>query len=176
MHNILLIAKREYLEQIRGRAFRLSTISVPLLLAVLAGVMHLYGHGVDTSEHVVVASNDAVLAADIRTQLRSGNAAGSVVDVLAPATAEDRAALLKGVRTKAIDGFLWVETDAGKEPAAVYESASPGDFITDALGSALNRAVVRERLTERGIQGGNADALLKNVKVETLQVNNAGKE
>jgi ABC-type multidrug transport system ATPase subunit len=33
MRNILLIAKREYLEQVRGRAFRLTTILVPLLFA-----------------------------------------------------------------------------------------------------------------------------------------------
>ena len=30
MRNILLIAKREYLEQIRGRAFMISTVLVPL--------------------------------------------------------------------------------------------------------------------------------------------------
>jgi ABC-type Na+ efflux pump permease subunit len=29
MRNILLIAKREYLEQIRGRAFKMSTIGLP---------------------------------------------------------------------------------------------------------------------------------------------------
>ena len=177
MRNILLIAKREYLEQIRGRAFRLSTISVPLLLAVLVGVMYLSGRGADTSKHVAVACNDAVLAADIRTQLTSGKDAKSVVDVVAPATAEDRAALVQGVRTKAIDGFLWVETAAGKEPSAVYESASSGDFITNArLSSALNRAVVRERLTGSGIQAGDVDALLKSVSVETLQVSKEGKE
>ena len=32
MRNMLLIAKREYLEQIRGRAFRISTVMVPLVL------------------------------------------------------------------------------------------------------------------------------------------------
>ena len=38
MRNMLLIAKREYLEQIRGRAFRLSTVLVPVLLVFLLGV------------------------------------------------------------------------------------------------------------------------------------------
>jgi hypothetical protein len=32
MRNILLVAKREYLEQIRGRAFRMTTILVPAAL------------------------------------------------------------------------------------------------------------------------------------------------
>jgi ABC-2 type transport system permease protein len=35
MRNTFLIAKREYLEQIRGRAFRLSTIGLPALFAVI---------------------------------------------------------------------------------------------------------------------------------------------
>ncbi len=33
MRNLLLMARREYLEQIRGRAFRVSTILVPVLFA-----------------------------------------------------------------------------------------------------------------------------------------------
>ena len=35
MRNLLLVARREYLEQIRGRAFRVSTILVPALFALI---------------------------------------------------------------------------------------------------------------------------------------------
>jgi ABC-type Na+ efflux pump permease subunit len=31
MRNILLIARREYMEQIRGRAFKISTVALPLV-------------------------------------------------------------------------------------------------------------------------------------------------
>ena len=41
MHNILLIAKREYLEKIRGRAFKISTVLVPVLAVALQGVGYL---------------------------------------------------------------------------------------------------------------------------------------
>jgi ABC-2 type transport system permease protein len=177
MRNILLIAKREYLEQIRGRAFRLSTALVPLLFAVIMGIIYFSGRGIDSSKHVVIASSDAQLAADMRTQLLTRNDAKFVVDVIAPATAEDRAALVQQVKAKAINGFLWIETAAGREPAATYVSTSSGDFITDArLGSALNRALVRERLAANGVQAGNVDALLKNVEIETRQVSKAGME
>jgi len=177
MRNILLIAKREYLEQIRGRAFRLSTALVPLLFAVIMGIIYFSGRGIDSSKHVVIASSDAQLAADMRTQLLTRNDAKFVVDVIAPATAEDRAALVQQVKAKAINGFLWIETAVGKEPAVTYVSTSSGDFITDArLGSALNRALVRERLAANGVQAGNVDALLKNVEIETRQVSKAGME
>jgi ABC-2 type transport system permease protein len=177
MRNILLIAKREYLEQIRGRAFRLSTALVPLLFAVIMGIIYFSGRGIDSSKHVVIASSDAQLAADMRTQLLTRNDAKFVVDVIAPATAEDRNALVQQVKAKAINGFLWIETAAGREPAATYVSTSSGDFITDArLGSALNRALVRERLAANGVQAGNVDALLKNVEIETRQVSKEGME
>jgi ABC-2 type transport system permease protein len=177
MRNILLIAKREYLEQIRGRAFRLSTALVPLLFAVIMGIIYVSGRGIDSSKHVVIASSDALLAADMRTQLLTRKDAKFVVDVIAPATAEDRNALVQQVKAKAINGFLWIETAAGREPAATYVSTSSGDFITDArLGSALNRALVRERLAANGVQSGNVDALLKNVEIETRQVSKEGME
>jgi ABC-2 type transport system permease protein len=177
MRNILLIAKREYLEQVRGRAFRLSTVLVPLLFVVIVGIIYAGGRGADSTKHVVIASSDALLAADMRTQLLTRKDAKFIVDVIAPATAEDRDALVRQVKAKAINGFLWIETAAGKEPAATYVSTSSGDFITDArLGSALNRALVRERLAANGVQAGNVEALLKNVEIETRQVSKEGME
>jgi len=177
MHNITLIARREYLEQIRGRAFRLTTILVPALFAFIIGVMYFAGRSAMGVKHVVIASNDAVLANDIRTQALAHNESKSEIDLLAPVKPEDRAPLVEKVRTRAIDGFLWVETAPGREPLAVYESQSSGDFITNAkLGSALNHAVVRERLTSSGIKNGDVDSLLKDVDIETRQVNKEGKE
>ena len=43
MRNILLIAKREYLEQIRGRAFKFSTVLLPLLIVALLAFSYLHG-------------------------------------------------------------------------------------------------------------------------------------
>lgn len=177
MHNTLLIARREYLEQIRGRSFRLSTIAVPALFAVIIGIMYLANRSSDGSKHLVIASSDARLANAVRARLLEGKQVQSNVEVLAPATAEDRAALVQRVSSKAIDGFLWVDTTAGKAPSALYESQSSGDFITDArLESALNHAVVRERLAASGIKAGDIDTLLKDIDLETRQVDKEGRE
>lgn len=177
MHNIALIARREYLEQVRGRAFRLTTILVPAAFLVIVGIMYVANRGVGGSKHLVIASSDAVLADGVRARLLNDKDAKFRVEVLAPANAEDRAALVQRVRAKAIDGFLWIETAPSKEPTALYESQSSGDMITQAqLGSALNHALVKERLTARGIQTGDVDALLKNIGIETKQVNQEGNE
>ena len=37
MHNIWLIAKREYLEQVRGKAFKITTILVPSIFIAIFG-------------------------------------------------------------------------------------------------------------------------------------------
>jgi ABC-2 type transport system permease protein len=177
MHNLLLIARREYLEQIRGRAFRITTILVPALFVALIGVMVLAGRGANGARHIVIASNNAFLAGAVRDQLEAHNDSRSQVDVQAPVTAADRSALVDKVRIKAIDGFLWIDAPAGQLATAVYESQSSGDFITSAkLGEALNQAIVRRRLAASGVQAGNLDALLREVKIDTRQVNRQGKE
>ncbi len=177
MHNIALIARREYLEQIRGRAFKLSTILVPGLFLVVIGIIYLTGRNTSGAKHIVVAASDAVLADGVRSRMMDDKEMKSDVEVLTPANAENRAALVRRVEAKEIDGFLWVETPAGKEPTALYESQSSGDFITTArLHSALNRAVVKDRLTGSGIKAGDVDALLKEIDIDTRQVNKEGKE
>lgn len=177
MRNLLLVARREYLEQIRGRAFRVTTILVPLLFGVVIFIMIAAGRGATGGKHIVIASNDAVLAGEVRDELLQHNEINTRVEVLAPATPADRPALVERVRTGAIDGFLWVETQPGKQPAAVYESQSSGDFITEErLSSALNHALVRARLTASGIKPGGIDALLRDVDVETMQIGKGGKE
>lgn len=177
MRNLLLVARREYLEQIRGRAFRVTTILVPLLFGVVIFIMIAAGRGAASSKHIVVASNDAGLAGEIQDQLLQHNETNTHVEELAPAAPADRSGLISRVRGGAIDGFLWVETQPDDAPTAVYESQSSGDMITEErLRSALNQALVRRRLTASGIAPGGIDTLLKDVDVETLQINKSGTE
>jgi len=176
MRNLLLVARREYLEQIRGRAFRVTTILVPVLFGVILYIMYLAGERATGAKHVVIASNDAALAADVREQLTHDDSK-SQFEVQAPAASGDRSALVERVRTKSIDGFLWLEASNGLPPSATYDSQSSGDFITDArLKSALNRAIVRRRLTSSGVPAGSVDAMLKEVDVDTLRVDSRGRE
>ena len=177
MRNLMLIARREYLEQIRGRAFKVTTILVPALFGVILFIMYMAGRGASGAKHILIASNDAGLATEIRDQLTAHNESKSQFDVQAPVAPGDRAALVDQVRNKTIDGFLWVDAPAGQPPSAVYESQSSGDFITDArLGSALNHALIRRRLTSTGISSGNIESMLTDVDIDTLQVNREGKE
>jgi ABC-2 type transport system permease protein len=176
MRNILLIAKREYLQQIRGRAFLFSTVLLPVGILALLGVMYFMGRNVTAGLHIAIAADRADLANDIRRQMLDDKAAKMIVDVAAPATQQDRDALLKLVRSKAIDGLLSIEASSAGSPVVTYTSQSSLDFrASGRLHYALNRSLAHERLSARGLKPDETDALLKEVSIETLQIDKEGK-
>ena len=90
MHNVLLIAKREYLEQIKGRSFKISTIALPLLIAALLAFSYYMGHRANAGRHIAIVADDAFLANQVRQQMLEDKAARYVVDVTAPASGAAR--------------------------------------------------------------------------------------
>jgi ABC-2 type transport system permease protein len=175
MRNIWLVAKREYLEQVRGRAFKMTTFGVPAIFAAVIGIGYLSSLGLGAGKHLAVASDDPVLANEIKTQLLGDKDAKARVDVVAPASSADRDKLVNEVRTKQIEGFLWVETPSGQRPTASYTSQSSGDFVTGGrLHEAVNHAILDSRLTLGGMDRKDADKMVDGVHLETFQVKKDG--
>src|ERR1700677_3275320 len=118
MHEALLIARREYVERIRSRAFRISTVLIPVAFGFIFGVGALSGKLSGGPRHIVVASNDLLLAESEQAELVAAeNAADEVrkhpssqltVDVKAPLAEDELAALNAEVESKQIDGYLWL--------------------------------------------------------------------
>jgi len=177
MRNILLIAKREYLEQIHGRAFIFSTVLVPLLIVALVGWSSITNRKAGAGKHFAVASDSVTLADAVRGQLLEDKEAKYTVDVVAPASEQDRAALRNKLQSKSIDALLDLNTNSYGAITATYTSLSSGGFDPNLGGmkNALNRAVASERLLAKGINRSDADAALKSVPVETLQLDKNGK-
>jgi ABC-2 type transport system permease protein len=176
MRNILLIAKREYLEQIHGRAFKFSTVLVPLLIVALLGWSSITSHKAASGKHIAIAADNAEMAEQVRREMLYDKEAMYTVDVVAPATPQDRAELQKRVRSKAIDGVLALETSPSGEITATYTSLSAGDFANiGGMQNEMNRGLVRERLTATNLKPAEVDAIFKWVSVETLQLDQSGK-
>ena len=175
MRDIWLIAKREYLEQVKGKAFKVTTILIPVVFAAIFGVIAIAGKNSGVGKHVVIATADPTLAERVRTPLIADKDAKMTVDIVAPATEADHQKLLAEVDQKQIDGFLWLTVDGGTANAT-FESRSSGDFATEGrLQSAVNRALVEQRLAARGIPASDVQALTKDIDIKTVQVKN-GKE
>jgi ABC-2 type transport system permease protein len=173
--NMLLIAKREYLEQISGRAFRLSTILVPLLVIFLLSASAITGRKMAATRHITIAADNPMLAADIRDNLVQEKRAGYIVDIVAPFTAQDRATLQDRVKNKSIDGLLLIENSSADAPSVTYIAQSSGDLMdTSRLEDAINHGFLDLRLEQQGVPAQKIASLAKHVHLETLQMAGSG--
>ena len=175
MHEALLVARREYVERIRSRAFRISTVLIPLAFAFIFGIGALSGKLTGGPKHIVVASNDAVLAENERAELlAAGKDAQVSVDVRAPLAEPELATLNADVDNKRLDGYLWLEVRPGtRQLEAAYTSRGSADFVgKDRMQDSIGHALVREELMKRGATSEEIKALLTDVDLKTLQVTN----
>lgn len=176
MHNTLIIAKREYLEQIRGRAFKISTIALPLLIAALLGFSYYMDHKANTGRHFAIVADDPTLANQIRQQLQDNKDAHYTVDVVAPASTEQRAELQKLVSSKAIDGVLAIDSsDPQKITATVTSLSAASGSQFGGLQNAVNRGIINQRMVASGMTQAEADKMLAKVSLEALQLDKDGK-
>jgi ABC-2 type transport system permease protein len=161
MREAWLIARREYLERIRSKAFRASTVLIPVIFGLIFGIAALSGKLGSGAGRVVVASDDPVLAESTRAEVQ------------APVTEGALTALNAEVESKVIDGYLWLSTKPHAPVEATYASRGSADFLgKDRMRDAISHARLREELVKRGASTAEIGALLKDVDVRTLQVKN----
>ncbi len=176
MRNIFLIARREYMEQIRGRAFIFSTVLVPLLVVALLAWGSMTNNKAASGRHVAIVAQNKALADEVRRQMLDDIDAKFTVDVVAPASQQERDALRKQIQSKAIDGILAIDTSSTGETTASYTSLASGGFVNlSGMRSALNHAVANERLIASGVKQADVDAALHPVSIETYQLNKNGR-
>jgi len=172
MHNVWLIAKREYLERVRTKAFLLSTILIPLLMGGgIVGSIVAGGRAKSTS-HITVISQDQQLATDLQAELQNGKDSRMTVDVISPGNSETRQTLDAMLSDKQLDGYLWITPAAtpNARPTFAYTPRSTADIATKgAITSALRAVLMRERLSHQGMVSTDVDSLMQPVKVDTTQ-------
>ena len=132
MHNVWLIAKREYLERVRTKAFLVMTVLVPLLM--IGGIVGtaIAGRSQQSNSHIAVVSPDLALATDLQKELEHGKNSKMLVDVISPAAADTRRVLDSELSNKQLDGYLWVTAPAtkGTRPTFTYTPRSRADIVT----------------------------------------------
>jgi ABC-2 type transport system permease protein len=173
MHNAVLIARREYLERIRSKAFRISTVIIPLIFAGILGISVFSTTHTGGDAHIVVASDDSKLANGVRDELVRSETSSSQVEVQSPATQSDINILNRRVDSKQIDTYVWLRANPGEpQPEVVYATRSSTDLNGDRIRSAVSRALLRGRLQERGMQANEISQLFKTIEIQRVQVKN----
>ena len=172
MHEVLLIARREYLERVRSRAFLVMTILFPLFIGLMIGGSFLAGKLSSGGKNIAIASNDPVLAREVAAEMEPAPRSTKSPEVIAPATDAERAALNQRVEDKTLDGYLWLETKPGSNaPEATFVSRSSGDlFSLGGMESAVDHGIEREQLVRHGVSSGEIDAMTHHADIQTMQL------
>jgi ABC-2 type transport system permease protein len=172
MHNVWLIAKREYLERVRTKAFLISTILIPVLMGggIVGSIVS--GSRAKSTSHITIVSQDQQLATDLQAELESGKDSRMTVDVISPGNDQTRKTLDAMLADKQIDGYLWITPAAnpGERPSFSFTPRSAADIGTKGVvSSALRTVLMRERLAHQGMVASDVDSLMQPVKVDTTQ-------
>ena len=172
MHNVWLIAKREYLERVRTKAFLVMTVLIPLLMG--GGILGtaLVGRTAQSNSHVTVVASDLELAQDLQRELEHGRNSKMLVDVISPPGPDTKRTLDAELADKQLDGYLWVTPPAvkGARPGFTYTPRSRADIMTKTtIQEALSSVLTREGLQHQGMVAGDVNALLAPVRMDSSQ-------
>jgi ABC-2 type transport system permease protein len=200
------VFKREYLQAVRKKSFLIMTVLTPFLfgaLMVIPGALAVKGLG---EKAVVVVDGTGRLEVAVTEGLRGPDAveltaeatrdlegpgrrplSGSIRAEYVNAAGRDpkEAArpfldrLHAGEKTGRLDGVFVIPARAFDDPALplTYYSRSATDLIVqERLGRVVNRALERERLSGRGLNPVEIQKLLRDLRVEAVQVTKAGEE
>ena len=109
MHNIWLIARREYLERIRTKSFIIMTILIPVLMAAVAFGGSIIGGGKGKpAAHIIVVTQDPQFGMTSSPSSKPRSKPRITVDLISPPGADTRARLNREVASRDLDGYLWV--------------------------------------------------------------------
>jgi ABC-2 type transport system permease protein len=172
MREVLLIARREYLERVRSRAFLMMTILFPLMIGLLLGGSIFAGKLGSGVKDIAIASNDVALARSVAAEMQSEPAQGTPLEVIAPASDAQRVELNRRVEDKGLDGYLWLEEKPGAgAPEVSFISRSAGDlFSLGGIESAVDHGLERERLVQHGVSSAEITAMTHHPDIKTMQI------
>ena len=174
LRNTLLIAKREYLERVRSKVFRITTLLVPVGMGGLALLGSMSGKNLEGVQNLAILSNNAGLAQQVKAALDDGAFPPKLVEVYATPTDADVAQVKEQVASHQIAGYLTLETVPGEaEPETTWISGASINLVgKEQMESAVRSALIREQLAERGVPENQVHGLMKEVKLETKQLKN----
>jgi ABC-2 type transport system permease protein len=198
LRHVLLIAKREYLERVRTKAFLIMTLLTPAIIAAWAVVPSMI-FGAKTSGHrnVVIATTHADLGSAIRQRLENppapteeqaeeqkkqeqqtgkrnsnplgGNDITYSVSVSNDLSDAGRKQLQGEVNSHQIDGFLWLDDAAVASRKAEYTTSQTSDFIEfNQFQDSVRKALLDQQLRARGFTDAEITQTFKPYKLDLI--------
>jgi ABC-2 type transport system permease protein len=171
MHNIWLIARREYTERVKTKGFIVATVLIPVLMGILVLGGGFLASKTKSTAHITIVAADRAFGTDLKQKLESDKE-NTITVALASPSPQTRSTLDRELQDKSskLSGYLWVTPPGagGVRPAFSYTARSAGDISTElALKSAIKSVLIRERLTAKGMGSAEIDALNAPVDIDT---------
>ncbi len=193
LRNIFLIARREYLERVRTKAFMIFTLLMPAIMfgfSVVPSLLVMSKSG--GTLHIAVVSADAKLAQSVKVEiLRSPSGAeaqqeeklkqqkrrsaqsGDVqytVDVNTDASEKTRTELQKRLDAKEMDGFIWLDGKAIAEHTTTYTGRDVSNFVElGKLQGRIRTGVLRYQLAKKGFDPNELQSFMKPFDVSAIK-------
>lgn len=177
---IVSVARREYLERVRSRAFVVSTILGPLIMAAFTlgpGLLMARQRGKPLRLSVLDASG--ALRGDVEQALSRRVVAGSARFLIQPLPAggfeQAESALKDRVVRGSLDGYLLLPPDALARSVAEYYGKNVSNVMDiGLLDKAVEEAFVARRLSSEGLPPEKIGSLTRKLDLKTIRLTEKG--
>ncbi|OGX82469.1 ABC transporter permease [Hymenobacter lapidarius] len=167
----LLVAQREYLTRVRKKAFIVLTLAVPLLLAAFGFVIVKVASSDNDTTDVVEVRDDSGLNL-------TGRLANSSQLLFMPATGT-LAEAKKGFQKAKHDGLLYLPAGLDVDNPVGVQFYGKGNISLKkqvAVQGALNKAFSELKMQKSGLSQEQLDRLRSKVELQTISLDETGKE
>jgi ABC-2 type transport system permease protein len=187
--NVAVIAKREYLQRAKTKAFWITTLILPLFVTAISTLPALLLSKSKASQKIVVVDETGKVGSALVAKMNSGELEkpqpGRSREQMVSFDAEteppaadrttQRAALDKRVMDKEVDAWVWVGPGVFQDKPVEYHARSVSNVFTQqALRDEISTVVRQARFRDAGIDPARVDELSRSVKLETQKVSASG--
>jgi ABC-2 type transport system permease protein len=175
----LCVARREYLERVRSRAFIVATLLGPLILGGMMLIPALAARRATRPLNVAVLDASGALRRPVEQALAAITEGGAPRFIIRPPAAgpfpEARARLQEMVLRGELDAYVYLPEGALEASRAEFHGRSVGAVMEmRLLERALAEAFVRVRLTREGLDPNRLKSLMREVDLKTMRLSAQG--
>jgi ABC-2 type transport system permease protein len=176
---MLRVARREYLERVRSRAFMVATVLGPLILGGLMLIPALAARRATKPMRIAVLDASGSLGEPVEQALRGITEGGTPRFVIVPPPAGPfqpaRQRLQDDVLRGRLDGYVYLPEGSLDASEGEFHGRSVSAVMENRLMErALEEAFVRVRLTREGLDGSRLKQLTRSVDLKTMRLSEAG--
>jgi ABC-2 type transport system permease protein len=196
LNNVVVVAKREYLQRAKTKAFWITTLILPLFVSAISIVPSVLMMNSKSTQRIVVVDETGKLGSDLvrklnsretqkpkeaqSRELRRSNDEGNVTfQATAEPPAADRTAqqadLSRRVLDKEIDAWVRIFPEVFQDKSVEYHARNVSNVFTQkVLQDELSAAVRKVRFREAGIDPARVDDLSRSVELDKQRVSATG--